>query len=57
MGRIAIAFGLLLILALFWRALRPGTPLWGSIISAPRQSVSPPYTFRQIDANTVINLP
>jgi hypothetical protein len=54
MSQIAIAFGLLLMLALFWRALNPGTPL---IRGGPGRGMTPPYMFHQVDANTVIHLP
>jgi hypothetical protein len=58
MGQIAIAFGLLLMLALFWRALNPGTPLIrGDIMRGPGHVMTPPYMFHQVDANTVIHLP
>jgi hypothetical protein len=54
MERFAIAFGILLVLVFFWLAMRPGTPL---IMRGPDRGMTPPYMFRQIDANTVIHLP
>jgi hypothetical protein len=51
MSQIAIALAMILLLALLWRALRPGTPLLG------RRVMTPPYMFPAIDSHTTIHLP
>jgi hypothetical protein len=61
MGQLAIAFGVILLLALLWRFMLPGVPLIGRILPArdgPTQHVmTPPYMFHVVDANTRLNLP
>lgn len=67
MGQIAISFGVILLLALLWRFMMPGTPLFGRMPildfilpargGASQHVNSPPYMFHVVDANTRLNLP
>jgi len=57
MGQLAIALGVILLLALLWRAMMPGVPLIPSYKSSGPGIMSPPYMFKVVDANTVLNLP
>jgi hypothetical protein len=56
MSQIAIALAMILLLALLWRALRPGMPLLG-LIGGSRRVMTPPYMFPAINSRTTIHLP
>jgi hypothetical protein len=68
MGKLAIAFGVILFLVLLARFMMPGVPLISRIPilnrmlperggGAIQHVMSPPYMFHLTDANTRLNLP
>jgi len=61
MGQLAIAFCVILLLALLWRFMMPGVPLISRIRmpggGATQHVMTPPYMFNITNANTRLNLP
>ena len=60
MGQIAISFGVLLLLAMLWRVMRPGRPLFPSLrkmFSGDSTYETVPLTFPQLNPNSTIILP
>ena len=59
MGKLAIAFCVILLLALLFRFMMPGVPLISRTPGggAVQHVMTPPYMFHVTDSNTLLNLP
>jgi len=60
MGQLAIALGVIVLLALLWRVMRPGRPLFPSLrafLGQPSHHETVPIIFPQLNPNSTVILP